>query len=133
MCVSEHFFPNSPFFAKKRGHDFVSFMRAKCHGHPHGLAEFEHGAPLDGATPGEVFVVCISAMCRLDYATQVTDMGAQLINKTLGAADAPVGGQNCQGCAGPPWISPKKIEQCSEARSLGLWALVSGYIRLLKW
>lgn len=28
-----------------------------------------------------VFVVCISAMCRLDYATQVTDIGAELINE----------------------------------------------------
>lgn len=28
-----------------------------------------------------VFVVCVSALCRLDYATQVTDIGAELINE----------------------------------------------------
>ena len=35
----------------------------------------------------QVFVVCISAMCRLDYATQVTDIGAELINESLGSRD----------------------------------------------
>ena len=30
-----------------------------------------------------VFVVCFSALMRLDYATEVTDIGAELINECL--------------------------------------------------
>ena len=44
-------------------------------------------SPRHSTAPQQVFVVCISAMCRLDYATQVTDIGAELINEWHGVGN----------------------------------------------